>query len=426
MTTTVTIGGLDVSTDVLEGVTIRYGRDGLDGTVPASTCTLQLLALEEAPMAVQLRDRVQVKVDGTTLFYGKVTDTTVGIDYVSAGRIGTIQRVIAAGSLSELGRIFAGSVAYPSELDGARASRILLEAAPLAPALDAITTPIDEYALSPDYWASAGTETIDTGTVTLLARDADLEKASDLLQVVTESAGAPGVYETPDGRYGYADAARRSKAPTALTIPADVVDASLEAGSGVGDLVNTVTVSYGSASPQATVTDTDAYSVYAYGTMARSITTQLANSADASDLADLLVSSRSQPQLNLESVTVDLTHPDLSPSLYTNLLAPRFGSPITLTGLDSRIGLGTTWRGFVEGWTAVITRHRHTLTLNVSARRYSLQLATVDDLSSTVDRLEGAVDGLAELWAPVPNINAVSDTINSVAITLDRAYNIGA
>ena len=44
MTTTVTINNLPVEARVLEGVTIRYGRDGIDDTVPASSCSLQLLA----------------------------------------------------------------------------------------------------------------------------------------------------------------------------------------------------------------------------------------------------------------------------------------------------------------------------------------------------------------------------------------------
>jgi hypothetical protein len=68
---------------------------------------------------------------------------------------------------------------------------------------------------------------------------------------------------------------------------------------------------------------------------------------------------------------------------------------------------------------------REAITLNVSARVYSLLLATVDQLSSAVDRLEGAVDGLAELWAPDPRIDSLSNTLDSLsAYSIDRAYNI--
>jgi hypothetical protein len=424
MTAKVFLDGVELTGQVLEGVSIRYGRQGLDATVEASTCSLSLLALDTEQAAVQLRSVVRVEVDGVTVFRGKVTDRRIELPYISAGRVGTIQQVVATGALAELGRCLVGSVAYPSEIDGARILRVLTEAAPNAPTIDASTGPIDTYPASFNSYASAGIETIDGGTVTLLSRSVDLAKALDVAAACAVSGQAPGLYETPDGRYGYSDARRRSINATPITLPAGIIEAGLKADSRVGDLVNQATVSYGS--PEAKVTVDDTFSEYAYGTVAKSISTQLTTAADATDLARRLVTARSQPRLNLDEITVYLDHPDLAPATKTALTGPRFGTPITLTGLDTRIGLGATWQGFIEGWQLVAREGREAITLRVSARLFSLQLATVEELSSSVDRLEGTTDGLAELWAPDPAIDAVADTLNSVAITIDRAYKIGA
>jgi hypothetical protein len=425
MTTTVTINNLPVEARVLEGVTIRYGRDGIDDTVPASSCSLQLLATNEDQPAISLRDLVVVKIDGTIVFRGKVTDRQIDVPFIDSARIGTIQSVIAVGALSELGRVLSGGGAYPSELDGARVSRILTEAAPLAPTIDASTGPISTSEQSYDYWASAGLETIDAGTVTLNARTGELAKALELVDTVTTSAGSPGLYETPAGLYGYADARRRSKNITPITLDAAVIGASITSASRVGDLINTVSVTYGTSSPQAAVSATDPLSTNAFGIIAKSITTELASSTDATDLATRVTRTRSEPRLNLESITVNLDLPALDPTEKTALTGPTYGKPITLTGLDSRMGLGSTWQGFIEGWTISARQGREAITLNVSARVYSLLLATVSQLSSSVNRLEGNVDGLAELWAPDPRFDSLSNTINSLsAYTIDRAYKI--
>ena len=425
MTTTVTINNLPVEARVLEGVTIRYGRDGIDDTVPASSCSLQLLATNEDQPAISLRDLVIVKIDGTIVFRGKVTDRQIDVPFIDSARIGTIQSVIAVGALSELGRILTGGGAYPAELDGARVARILTEAAPLAPAIDASPEPISTSDLSFDYYAFAGLETVDAGTVTLNARAGELAKALELTDVVTTSAGSPGLYETPAGLYGYADTRRRSKNATPITLDAAVIGASITSASRVGDLINTVTVSYGTGSPQATATVTNTVSVNTIGTVAKSITTELELSTDATELATRITTARSEARLNLESITVNLDLPGLDPAVKTSLTGPTYGKPITLTGLDSRMGLGTSWQGFIEGWTISARQGREAITLNVSARVYSLNLANVSQLTSAVDRLEGTVDALAELWAPDPRINSLPNTIESLtADTIDRAYKI--
>lgn len=423
MTTSATIAGRPVTATVLEGLTIRYGRDRVDDQVPPSSCTLQLLTSNADLPMVNLRDGVRVTVDGVTVFAGKVTDRTIDVPFIDSGRVGTITTVIATGPLAELGRVLVGATSYPLELDGVRVQRILDQTGPSVPAIDTIPDAIALYRYSFDYWAATGIDTVDSGTAQILARTGAAAKASDLAGQVVTSVASPGVYETADGRIGYSDARRRSKNTAGITLDAGVLGASLTYGNRVGQLVNTVAIQYGN--PQTTTTVTDTASVALFGPLTKSITTSLAHATDATDLAYRILTTRVKDVLQLETVTVRLDDPNLPPATKAALTGVKFGTPITLTGLDTRLGLGSSWRGFVEGWTLTARNGREALSLAVSARVYSLALAEVLDLSSTVNRLEGTVNGLAELWAPNPLIDAINYSIDSQsAVSIDRAYSI--
>lgn len=427
MSATVTINTAPLTGSVLEGVTIRYGRENVTDQVPSMTATLTLLAAGVPPAPIALRDLVQIGVDGVPVFYGKVTDRVVATEYADAGTVGTLQTITAVGPLADLGRtIFQDFGVFVEETDGLRAKVIAFSGGLRDHPIGTLSTgyKIANAPWSFDSYLGSGLDAFDAGTVTLLGEPATAVSTLELFHAVANSAGAPGVYETPAGRIGYCDARRRTVAPTALTLDAATINADLAYGSRIGDLLNTTTVTYGS--PAATVTATVAASVSAYGEISSSITTTLATLTDAQKIAEQSIAGRATPRDNLESLTVQLDHPDLSPLTRAALLGLGFGSPLTVTGLPAALGLGTAdWKGFVEGWTLVLREGRQMLTLNVSARIFSLLLATVDALSSTIDRLEGTIADLAVLWAPVPLIDAVTNTINSLtAFTLDRAYDV--
>lgn len=421
MSTIIKINNNPVEATTLAGLSIRYGRQEIDEQVPASTCTVSLLAKDTIPATINVRDLVTVEVDGTTVFYGKVTDRTITLDYVTgAGEIGSVQQIIAAGVLADLGRYVAGTSLYPEESDGARAARIITEASPAPALIDDVATLINLTSYSYDTFGAAGYTTLDAGSVTLTSRAASPALATTL---VNTDPFAPGIYETADGRLGYADAFRRIRtAVTPITIPASNLLASLSLRGGIADVVNSVTITYGTALPPASTTVTAAGSILKYGTVAKNLATSLLDAAAATDTASRIVEARNTPDLNIEAVTIELSNPALDPTLRAQLLGIEFSTAITLTGLDPQIGLGTSWTGFIEGWTLNLGLNQQRLTLNVSAEKFSVPPSALDRIVVAINNLTGTIDALADLWATEPNINQVATTINTVTATYDTAY----
>lgn len=422
MTVSVKINGVEAS-DVLEGLSITYGRQKSEGSFPASSCSFALLAADISPFEIAIRDVLTIDIDGVRAFYGRVTDRSRSIAYADDTRVGTFQNVIATGVLADFGRITVGASDWPAESDGVRAGRILGEAAPAAPNIDMISNTIDSIAYTLDVFRSQGIDIVDGGTVSLIARTGSAKTPRSLIDTDLNPA-APGVYETPSGSLGYADALRRLKATDQLTIPASYIGQDLRIASGVSDVVNQAVVKYGTSGLSEMADEPLSQSIF--GVVKREFTTQLANTTDANDVAKRLVETRSFAEDNLEALPIDLENPDVHPSVRGALLATSFGRPIKVTGLDERIGLGTEWRGFVEGWTVRISKARHELVLYVSARRFSIPLSTIDPIWTKIDALTGSINELADLWSAQLSINYVSDTINSVTGTYDAAYTIGA
>lgn len=422
MTVSVKINGVEAS-DVLEGLSITYGRQKSEGSFPASSCSFALLAADMSPFTIAIRDVLTIDIDGTRAFYGRVTDRSRSIAYSDDTRVGTFQNVIATGVLADFGRITVGASDWPSEDDGERAARIISEASPAAPVLDAISNTIDSVNYTLDVFRSQGLDVVDGGTVTLIARTGSAKTPRSMIDTDLNPA-APGVYETPAGTIGYADAMRRLKATNQLTIPASYIGQDLRIGSGVSDVVNQAVVKYGTSGLSETADEPLSQSVF--GIVKREVTTQLANTTDANDVAKRIVETRGFAEDNLEALPIDLENPDVHPSIRGALLAAQFGRPIKVTELDERIGIGSEWRGFIEGWTVRISKARHELVLYVSARRFSIPLSQIDPIYTNINHLTGSINELADLWSAQMAINYVSDTINSVTGTYNTAYTIGA
>lgn len=423
MTTAVALNGVAYTGDVLTGLRIQYGRQKVETAFPAAACSMQLVAHNTAPTALSVRDVLAVDVYGVRCFWGRVTDLGLDVAYADSQRVGTIQAVIATGALADMGRVTAGSSSYPAELDGTRAGRIISEAAPIAPTINSVTAPINSVGNSLQVYRSQGVETVDAGTVTLLARTAATTNALTMLTTELDPS-APGVYETPDGRLGYAAAGRRLSAAGTVTIPASLIDVRLGLSTGVADVVNDATVTWGS--PEASVTVADVISQGVFGIVHRDYKTKLSTLGDATALANRIIASRASATLNVERLVVDLEHPNMGSSLRTQLLGVVAGTPVRLTGLDTRLGLGATWFGFVEGWTLTIGTGRKELQLNVSAKAYSIPPATLDTIQVNLNSLGGTIADLGATWSTQRTLNQANTiTINSATTTtLDTAYQL--
>lgn len=347
----VTVGGVSVTLDRLGPVSIRHGRSGADGQPDAATCTFttdsELVPEVGQAVTVDLgADAIAAfgtAAGATPRFRGTITDAKVR---PGPGTQTHRRRVVvtAVGRKAKLGRDFVGDAPWPAELDGARVGRIL--------------------ALATASGLTLGT--IDSGTVTVLARDVDRQPALGLLDTVAND--AEGILlERRDGSLVYHDQDHRTATATTLELSSSEVLWPLEWQQGLGGLVNDLTVGYGSATPQAEVRVTDPVSIAAHGLYAAKVATKLADATAAEAYAQMTVARRALPWWEVSALVVELVRSiDDGPHAHAAaLLALQVADLIKLTGLptDGPLQLGRLW---VEGWTETITGGRWTLALAIS------------------------------------------------------------
>ncbi len=162
----ITIAGTVQTSTTLENATVTYGRNDFFEATQPSYCNLELLNLDGTSPVVELLDTILIEVTNSSGTYIKLfTGEVSGVynRFAGAGLSGkpnTLQ-IQAIGALGLLVKRYAGSVAYPEELDGARIQRILEETLftaweDLSNTLTWNDIPITET------WANYGIQGIDT------------------------------------------------------------------------------------------------------------------------------------------------------------------------------------------------------------------------------------------------------------------------
>jgi len=148
-----------------------------------------------------------------------------------------------------------------------------------------------------------------------------------------------------------------------------------------GDVRNSITLKYDaiSSSEKSAVNTT---SVGLYGELAQIITTTLHNAADAQSQANFYLSLRAYPQFNFNSITYELTNPEISDSDRDNLINVFMGMPVSITDLPLNMSSGT-YLGFVEGWTFRAQYNQISVSLNLSPISFSLQAMRWNDVPVT-------------------------------------------
>jgi len=387
----VTIAGTEYTSEILSGGTITAGRvDIFDQTQP-SYCNLELVNLSGTSPTVNLLDSVVIETKNSSntfvkLFTGEVSSVSNTLS--GAGTGGTFANVLqiqAQGALSALVKRFAGQVAYPSELDGARITRILQET--LYTAWEDLSTTLtwNDIAVT-DTWATygiQGIDTIDTGRYTVLARSAESENALDLVNT-TSATGLGYMYETSTGNIGYADAERRTTFYGSNLIPltATVVSAEgIQTRLQTADIVNSVVVQYGS--PTAEVEAIDDASVNLYGLLQQVNSTILSDSTQATNQATRFVGLRGIPKTGFDSLSLDLANDNLDNTTRDSLLGVTMDKALFVSSLP--VGLFPTgeFEGFVEGWTFTLSKNSLDLQMLVSNKIYSTVEVQWEDYSPT-------------------------------------------
>ena len=385
----VTIAGVVQTSATLEDGTITYGRNDFFEATQPSYCNIELLNLDGTSPVVELLDTVLIEVTDSTgafikLFTGEVSGVYNRFEGAGLGGKPNTLQIQAIGALGLLVKRYAGSVAYPEELDGARITRILEET--LYVAWEDISNTFTWNDFTTETWANYGVQgidTIDPGRYEVLARPAEIDQAYNLTDTTQQSA-LGYLYDTPEFSIGYADAERRSANYTTnlIELDANLVNADIQTRLQTADIVNSVVIQYDD--PVLEVAAQNDTSINAYGLLEEVRSTILAQTVDATEQATNFVNYRGTPKVSLEEVTVNLAHSDMTNTVRDNLLGVSMDTLLYLDNIPVGLIPEGYNEGFVEGWTWTLGRNNLELTMSVSNSIYSTLDVQWEDYNSTI------------------------------------------
>ena len=372
----VTIAGVVQTSTTLQDGTITYGRNDFFEATQPSYCNIELLNLDGTSPVVELLDTVLIEVTDSTgayikLFTGEVSGVYNRFEGAGLGGKPNTLQIQAIGALGLLVKRYAGAVAYPEELDGARIQRILEET--LFVAWEDISNTFTWDDFTTETWANYGVQgidTIDAGRYEMLARSAQVQQAYELTDI-TQQSGLGYLYDTADFEIGYADAERRSEnyATNLIELDANLVNADIQTRLQTADIVNSVVIQYDDPIlEEAAQNDT---SINAYGLLEEIRSTILAQTLDAQEQATNFVNYRGTPRTSLEAVSVNLAHSDMTNTVRDDLLAVTMDTLLYLDNIPVGLIPEGYFEGFVEGWTWTLGRKNLELTMSVSNSIYS-------------------------------------------------------
>jgi len=385
----VTIAGTVQTSTTLEDATITYGRNDFFEATQPSYCNLELLNLDGTSPVVELLDTIILEVTNSAgtyvkLFTGEVSGVYNRLAGAGLGGKPNTLQIQAVGALGLLVKRYAGSVAYPEELDGARITRILEET--LYVAWEDISNTFTWNDFTTETWANYGVQgidTIDVGRYEVLARPAEIDQAYNLTDTTQQSA-LGYLYDTPDFEIGYADAERRSANYTTnlIELDANLVNADIQTRLQTADIVNSVVIQYDD--PVLEVEAQNDTSINNYGLLQEVRSTILAQTADATEQATNFVNYRGTPKISLEEVTVNLSNSDMTNTVRDNLLGVSMDTLLYLDNIPVGLIPEGYFEGFCEGWTWTLGRNNLGLAMSVSNSIYSTLDVQWEDYNSAI------------------------------------------
>lgn len=382
--TRVSIGGEDLAlANVTYSVRITHGRSTVTDGPQSATCDLVLYGNVRMP---ELSEPVIVEAYGQPRFTGLVSDLEPSTDPATGRRFIIVN---CTGPVADLALATVTPSSWPQETSGARAARILAAAG------------ITAYRTSGDF--------------EVLAQTSDPANALDLLGTLASSTGA-AVYSAPDGTIVFQDLLARAQRyiPNVWTtmvgtwadqtgtwadqsspsvsdpvpLPATAVAWQPALRKHRGNIVNRITVKYGTGNPKPSVTEdaTASQSVHLLRD-GGSLDTQLATLAGATQRAENIIERLAYPRWEIGGVTVLV--PELDSSKRAQVLALECGSRVVLEGLPDGYPIRN-WMGIVEGWGEEYTADEfgneyHALTLALSDPAASYAALTWEQVTSTID-----------------------------------------
>jgi len=368
-------GNVTYAANTISRISINMGRNDVTEQPQPGYASLSLWTDANTPLNVELSQPVSISIDkGTSgtqeIFYGTISDIEISLDaYGNQGSIATYN-ITAVGPLAQLNRHMVGVAGYAKEFDGTRILNILQEAfgtqwQDLSATLIWSAVPLGTTWQNYDAIASALVDNLSTnidvpGQYELMAYTGGTTNAYDLV-VQAANSGRGLLWEGNGGDLHYDDyAARIGSTPLTLTAN-DLSTSGLVSRAQWGEIVNTASVNYRAGTNKAS----DDQSVILYGELNGSRDTQLQNSADATDQAVDFVKSRAYPRTYPELLTIPLHAGTVSDATRDALCAVTTGLRVNTTALPAVFG--TSFDGFVEGYTWNLTRYTADLALTCSA-----------------------------------------------------------
>lgn len=358
----VVINSVPFTSKSLNGVTINYGRSNVWEQPRASYAHVQILNTTDIANNFEIGQSVVIQVDNSlgvskTVFTGTLIDVTSRIGKTGSAGETTIQTITAVGPFAQMARTgILGDYAIQTDTD--RMTSILTDS---GVSVDVIDSPY---------------------IYTFAKRDPNVADAYSLASTYAgQSFGY--IYETTDGKVGYANESHRLNDVQAngyYNIPENnILWNGVQSQRTRNDIVNDLSFDYHGGF---SVTSTNTGSISTYGRAGAKITTEISNSTDAQIIADRYIGVRAVPQNNLSAFTVMLDSPNVSNATIDKLVSIYMGLPIQVQNLPLAL-TPSIYTGFVEGWTLSISRVQTSLQLITTDSTYSLTPTRWQDVDPT-------------------------------------------
>ena len=391
-----TIAGVNVDENILDLITIRYGRRNSRSQVDATTCAIGLVWKSFGPAYNPdlLRLGAEVKVTATlpgpfgpttvTRFSGAISDVTLGKN--------TAEIVATTNLLSTLGRTVIDAPALTGKIPTAATTLF-----------NAIT------AQHPDLSFTLSTPTPSNADLDVDIAPESNTRALDALRNLIGNDPAGFIYENLTGT-GLVVSTGPTRLPseivTTLNLAADQILDRFRLERSVASRINESTVTWTGG----TVTANNAASIRRFGPYARRTETKIDNQNQAQDVALRIVSAGSTDSWNLESIPIELLQvaPTVSLGLFLNDLT--INRLIQIPALIDEISQFPP-RVFLEGWDETISRNRWTMNLHITDPRsvgWPQRWFEVPG-STTWNNLGPTWEQVAERWNETPNYFAWVD-----------------
>jgi len=386
----VEINGVQYADYVLANMTATSGRTNIYEQAQAGYCSLTLYNVSQSLVNININDSVSISLKDSTntfvpIFGGSVVD--VSIEVRSAGNVAINQaiNIIALGALSRLQKaLYSDALSHAH--DGTQINQVLTDLlinnwSEVPAALTWAT-----YTPATEDWANAqnvGLGEIDQpGNYDLAQRTASVIDMYSLVSALATS-GLGYIYENAQGQISYADSTHRSSylAVNGYTevSAAQAIAPGIKIQTRAGDIRNDVSIKYGQNSAS-TVYDEDLTSIGIYGRLAQIIYTTLHDQVDAESQAAFYLSLRAYPQAMMQSITFELTNPQLDDADRDSMINIFMGLPLLIDNLPLNM-TGGQYSGFVEGWQWSAGYNTVSVTALISPLAFSLLAMKWSDVS---------------------------------------------